>query len=66
MIIIYWNKTYYEDLGTKDADGFYDYAYCYYLYRFIIEDNITYVIRRYIDTPDKCAFLRTEKDNSTR
>jgi hypothetical protein len=27
-------KEYREDLGTKDADGYYDHAYCYWEYTF--------------------------------
>jgi hypothetical protein len=29
---IIWGKKYYEELGEKDQEGFYDYAYHYYIY----------------------------------
>lgn len=52
---IRWTKTYNEELGTKDEDGFYDYAYCYYVYRFHLPDKSEVMARRYADIPEKCA-----------
>jgi len=52
---IRWAKAYNEELGTKDEDGYYDYAYCYYTYRFCLPDKSEVMARRYTDTPEKCA-----------
>ena len=44
------SKEYREDLGTKDADGFYDYAYCYWEYTFDFGGR-RYRARIYTDSP---------------
>ena len=47
---IKWNKTYHEDLGTIDQDGFYDYAYQYFLYSFYLPEKFKIVLRNYTYT----------------
>lgn len=54
---IKWTKKYHEDLGTKDKDGFYSYAYCYYIYEFFLPDNDIIKFRQYTDTADKCSMF---------
>ena len=55
METIKWSKKYQEDLGTKDSEGFYDYAYCYYTYWFLLPDDTKIRGRQYADTPGKCS-----------
>lgn len=57
METIIWNKEYREDLGTKDANGYYDYAYCYYVYWFLLPDKRLIRIRRYTDTSEECSLF---------
>jgi hypothetical protein len=44
-------KEYFEDLGTKDRDGFYDYAYRYWDYVFDLGGR-KYCARIYTDEPE--------------
>lgn len=50
---IIWNKKYHEDVGTKDSEGFYDYAYQYYIYWFSLPEGGKLKIRSYTDNPTK-------------
>ena len=50
-------KEYREDLGEQDEDGFYDYAYYYWDYTFVI-DGHTYLARIYTDTPEKASIRK--------
>jgi hypothetical protein len=43
-------KEYFEDLGERDAEGFYDYAYRYWGYSFDFGER-QYGVRVYIDEP---------------
>jgi hypothetical protein len=47
---IKWAKKYYEDLGTQNEEGLYDYAYRYFIYEFFLPDNDTIAFRQYTDT----------------
>jgi hypothetical protein len=49
-------KEYREDLGTKDADGFYDYAYCYWEYTFAFGGR-RYRARIYADSPEDACVI---------
>ncbi|MGI4733878.1 MAG: hypothetical protein ACRYG7_01740 [Janthinobacterium lividum] len=55
--IIKWNKRYYEDLGTMDEDGLFDYAYCYFIYLFYFPGNYEVRVRRYTDTINECSIF---------
>jgi hypothetical protein len=59
---ILWSKTYHEDVGEKDSDGYYDYAYCYHIYLFSLPDRRTLRVRRYTDTPDQCSLFMDLKE----
>jgi hypothetical protein len=59
---ILWSRTYHEDVGEKDSDGSYDYAYCYYIYLFSLPDRRTLRMRRYTDTPDQCSLFMDLKE----
>jgi hypothetical protein len=48
--IIPWSKNYYEDLGEKDEEGFFDYAYRYFIYEFYLPNNYQISVRQYCDT----------------
>ena len=54
---IIWGKKYYEELGEKDQEGFYDYAYHYYIYLFRLPDGNKIRIKRYMDTPNECSLF---------
>ena len=54
---IKWTKAYHENLGTQDKDGLYDYAYCYFIYEFVLPNNDKIKFRRYADTADKCSMF---------
>ncbi|RZJ61885.1 MAG: hypothetical protein EOO58_01285 [Hymenobacter sp.] len=54
---IRWGKKYYEELGGKDQDGFYDYAYRYYIYLFYLPDRNRVRVKRYMDTPNECSLF---------
>jgi hypothetical protein len=45
-------REYYEDLGTKDDEGYYDYAYRYWIYWFDI-DGRNYRARVYVDSQEE-------------
>lgn len=47
--IIKWSKKYYEELGEKDQEGFYEYAYCYFTYSFYLPNKFEIIIRNYTD-----------------
>ena len=65
IIEIHWAKVYEEELSTKDADGFYDYAYCYYIYEFQLPDKSLIRARRYTDSLEQCSiFIPTDKENN--
>jgi hypothetical protein len=49
-------KKYFEDLGEQDAEGFYEYAYRYWVYEFDFGDS-RYAARRYRDTAEEASFL---------
>jgi hypothetical protein len=48
--IIQWSKRYFEELGELDQDGFYEFAYRYFIYTFYLPDKHSLVIRNYTDT----------------
>jgi hypothetical protein len=52
-------KEYREDLGTKDADGYYDYDYRYWDYSFDL-DGRKYRARIYADTPEEANVMHLE------
>lgn len=52
--IIYWNKKYYEDLGEKDDEGFYDYVYRYFDFWFNLPEKQAIRARIYTDETSKC------------
>ncbi|WP_223650352.1 hypothetical protein [Hymenobacter psoromatis] len=52
--LIRWNKKYYEDLGEKDENGFFDYAYYYFIYSFYLPDKEIIRVRQYADTLGAC------------
>ena len=54
---IRWGKKYYEELGEKDQEGFYEYAYRYYLYIFYLPGGNKIRIKRYMDTSDECSLF---------
>lgn len=54
---IRWTKKYHEDLRTKDKDGFYDYAYRYFIYEFFLPNNDVVKFRQYTDTLDECSMF---------
>jgi hypothetical protein len=45
------SKEYFEDLGTRDQDGYYDYAYRYWVYEFDL-DGRRYGAKVYTDEPE--------------
>ena len=49
-------KEYFEDLGTKDSDGYYDYAYRYWVYWFDL-DGRKYRARVYTDSPEEADVM---------
>jgi hypothetical protein len=49
-------KEYCEDLGTKDRDGYYDYAYRYWVYWFDV-DGRKYRARVYTDSPEEADVM---------
>ncbi|ABG58425.1 hypothetical protein [Cytophaga hutchinsonii] len=59
---IFWTKEYQEDVGTKDEQGWYDYAYRYYIYWFTFPNRQKIKVRRYTDTPDHCSIFLPEED----
>jgi hypothetical protein len=59
---ILWSRTYHEDVGEKDRDGSYDYAYCYYIYVFSLPERRTLRVRQYTDTPDQCSLFMDLKE----
>ena len=60
---IIWNKEYHEDLGVKDKQGGYDYAYRYYIYWFTLPNKQKIKVRRYTDTPDQCSIFLSSEDS---
>lgn len=48
------SKEYLEDLGERDDDGYYDYAYCYWAYSSDFGDR-EYWARVYTDTPKEAG-----------
>ncbi len=52
---IVWSKKYEEDLGSKDENGLYDYAYRYFTYWFTLPNNERIRGRRYTDTLENCS-----------
>lgn len=57
MKTIRWSKKYYEDLGTQDSEGFYDYAYTYFIHWFVLPNNDKIKVRQYTDTADECSLF---------
>jgi hypothetical protein len=53
--LISWRKEYYEDLGEKDENGYFDYAYRYFIYTFYLPNNGLIIIRQYTDSLTECA-----------
>jgi hypothetical protein len=47
-------------------DGFYDYAYCYFLYSFYLPDNYSVVIRNYTDTNLEGSLFMYKGDKPAR
>jgi hypothetical protein len=62
MHLIKWSKAYHEDIGEEDENGFFDYAYRYYVYCFYFPDKTMLKARRYTDTSDECALYFFEAD----
>ena len=54
---IRWGKKYYEELGEKDQEGFYEYAYRYYVYLFYLPGGNRVRIKRYMDEPNECSLF---------
>lgn len=55
-----WNvKERFEDAGERDADGYYDFYYSGFIYRFEFL-NRALIARRYDDTPTEASFLQSE------
>ena len=54
---IIWQKEYHEDLGAQDENGFFDYAYYYFIYVFQLPDKSEIKIRQYTDTIDECSLF---------
>jgi len=52
-------REYVEDLGEQDAEGFYDYAYRFWLYRFDL-DGRRYRARIYTDDPEEANVMDTD------
>jgi hypothetical protein len=52
-------KEYFEDLGEQDDEGYYDYAYRYWVYSFDL-DGRHYRARIYTDTPDEADVMGTD------
>jgi hypothetical protein len=57
-------KEYREDLGTKDADGFYEYEYRYWVYWFDL-DGRRYRARIYTDTADDADVMELDGGRRT-
>jgi hypothetical protein len=57
-----WSRTYHEDVGAKDADGYYSYAYNYHIYLFSLPERRTLRVRRYTDAPDQCSLFMDLKE----
>lgn len=56
-ITVKWNKVYYEELGEKDQNGFYDYAYHYWVYLFSFPSGDKIRAKKYMDEPDECSLF---------
>ena len=52
-------KEYCEDLGERDSEGYYDYAYCYWVYWFDL-DGRNYRARIYTDTPEEADVMEMD------
>ena len=52
-------KEYVEDLGERDEDGVYDYAYRYWNYHIDL-DGRTYRARIYLDEPDEANVMHVD------
>lgn len=52
-------KEYFEDLGERDDEGYYDFAYRYWVYSFDL-DGRHYRARIYTDTPDEADVMGTD------
>ena len=57
METIRWDKQYYEERGSKDEDGYYDFFYRYFIFQFILPDGERIKVRQYLDTKDKCSLF---------
>jgi hypothetical protein len=55
--LISWRKEYCEDLGEKDKNGYFDYAYRYFVYTFYLPNNGLIKIRQYTDSITECALF---------
>ena len=55
--LVTWKKKYYEDLGEQDENGFFDYAYRYFIYSFYFHNRQEVHVRRYTDTMDECSIF---------
>ena len=53
-------KEYFEDLGERDDEGYYDYAYRYWVYWFDL-DGRHYRARIYTDMPDEADVMGTDE-----
>jgi hypothetical protein len=62
MNTIKWSKEYHEDIGEEDENGFFDYVYRYFIYRFYLPNKMLIGARRYTDEIDECAFYFYEAD----
>ena len=60
MNTINWSKEYHEDIGGQDENGFFDYAYRYFIYHFYLPNKTRIVARRYTDAIEECAFYFCE------
>jgi hypothetical protein len=65
MKIVKWSKEYHEDIGEEDENGFFDYVYRYFTYRFYLPDKTIITVRRYTDTIDECAFYFSGADEQS-
>jgi hypothetical protein len=53
-------KTHHVDCSEPDEDGRYEWYYEYDLFRFVIDD-VSFIARSYVDSPDEAHFLRVER-----
>ena len=64
--VIKWSKKYYEELGEKDQDGFYEYAYRYFIYWFYLPNKFKIRIRNYTDEILEGSLFLCKKDGPVK